>query len=85
MIRWGQVEYSDDNVRRTKSAYRADLYRAALGSDAQKPDGASPLPGSSQDDRFMDGRVFDPSRMPDYVSGFEVRSGAKRAPTTEED
>ncbi|EKF60732.1 MAG: CmpA/NrtA family ABC transporter substrate-binding protein [Agrobacterium albertimagni] len=85
MIRWGQVDHSADNLKRAKSAYRADLYRAALGSGAQMPDDASPLPGSSEDDRFMDGRIFDPNRMTDYVSGFEVRSGAKRPPMATDD
>ncbi|WP_139330344.1 CmpA/NrtA family ABC transporter substrate-binding protein [Rhizobium sp. RU33A] len=85
MIRWGQVEHSADNLERAKSAYRADLYRAALGPAAQIPDDASPLPGSSEDDRFMDGRIFDPGQMTDYVTNFEVRSGAKRAPIAADD
>ncbi|THV10036.1 CmpA/NrtA family ABC transporter substrate-binding protein [Rhizobium rhizophilum] len=78
MIRWGQVEFSAENMQRAQSAYRADLYHAALGADASLPDEAGHLPGASPDDRFMDGRVFDPDRMQEYVRGFAV--GSDRAP-----
>lgn len=85
MIRWGQVDLSPENSARAQSAYRADLYQAALGNAAQVPDPASPLPGASADDRFMDDRVFDPSRMQDYVAEFAVRVSAKRSPSSNED
>lgn len=85
MIRWGQVELSQENLERAQSAYRADLYRAALGPAVQGYETPSPLPGTSPDDRFMDGRIFDPSRMAEYVAGFEVRSGAKMAAVAPDD
>ncbi|MFN3636644.1 MAG: ABC transporter substrate-binding protein, partial [Rhizobium rhizophilum] len=78
MIRWGQVEFSAENMQRAQSAYRADLYHAALGADASLPDEAGHLPGASPDDRFMDGRIFDPDRMQEYVRGFAV--GSDRTP-----
>ncbi|MDH4411681.1 MAG: CmpA/NrtA family ABC transporter substrate-binding protein [Rhizobium sp.] len=77
MIRWGQVEFTPENMARAQSAYRADLYQAALGTAGQAQTPVGPLPGASPDDRFMDGRIFDPGRMQEYVTGFAVRSGAK--------
>jgi NitT/TauT family transport system ATP-binding protein len=74
MIRWGQVNFTPENMARAESAYRADLYLGALGTGAPAPDDASLLPGAAPHDRFMDGRIFDPDKMQDYVSGFAVRS-----------
>jgi two-component system, oxyanion-binding sensor len=74
MLRWGQVEYTPENIESAKSAYRADLYENALGSDAALPGTTGSLPGASPDDRFMDGRIFDPDRMQDYVQGFAVKA-----------
>ena len=85
MIRWGQVEFSSENLRRAQSAYRADLYTQALGTAAILPDEASVLPGATPGDRFMDGRVFDPDRMQEYIQGFAVRSDRKPSRSNAED
>jgi len=74
MIRWGQAEFSDDGARVAVSAYRPDLYRAALGSADGPADADVRLEGAAPDDRFMDGHVFDPSRIADYVAAFPVRA-----------
>jgi NitT/TauT family transport system ATP-binding protein len=68
------VNFTPENMARAESAYRADLYLGALGTGAPAPDDASLLPGAAPHDRFMDGRIFDPDKMQDYVSGFAVRS-----------
>lgn len=85
MIRWGQVEFSPENMQRVQSAYRADFYRAALGAEASLPDEAVMLPGTSPDDRFMDGRIFNPDRMQEYIQGFAVRSDRRPSGSTTED
>ncbi|MCC8931974.1 CmpA/NrtA family ABC transporter substrate-binding protein [Rhizobium sp. 'Codium 1'] len=85
MIRWGQVDFSPDNMQRVQSAYRTDLYRDALGTEASLPEDAGLLPGASPSDRFMDGRVFDPDRMQDYIEGFAVRSERRPVRNTAED
>ncbi|MGR9344650.1 CmpA/NrtA family ABC transporter substrate-binding protein [Rhizobium leguminosarum] len=74
MIRWGQAEVSLNMARAAASAYRPDLYRTALG-DGNAPDDADiRIEGGDEGDRFMDGHVFDPARLPDYVAGFPVKS-----------
>jgi len=85
MIRWGQVEFSPENLRRAQSAYRADLYTQALGTAAILPDEASVLPGATPGDRFMDGRIFDSDRMQEYIQGFAVRSDRKLSRSNAED
>jgi NitT/TauT family transport system ATP-binding protein len=72
MIRWGQVEFSEDGMRAAAAAYRPDLYRTALGTGPAHPDIG--IEGDRDGDRFMDGHVFDPSRMASYVANFAVGS-----------
>ncbi|MBU3964081.1 MAG: ABC transporter substrate-binding protein [Alphaproteobacteria bacterium] len=84
MIRWGQAEYSEAGARAAASAYRPDLYRTALGT-ASGPAEADIRPeGVAPNDRFMDGHVFDPSRIPDYVAAFPVRALAASNGTDED-
>jgi NitT/TauT family transport system ATP-binding protein len=71
MLRWGQVAWSPELARQAMSAYRPDIYRAALGTG---PDDADlRLEGATSDDTFMDGLVFDPADIPAYVERFPVR------------
>ncbi len=74
MIRWGQVAFSKEGMEAAASAFRPDLYRLALGSEAAPPaDADFRMEGADPADRFMDGHVFDPTRIADYVAGFAVR------------
>ncbi|MCL6705419.1 ABC transporter substrate-binding protein [Pseudomonas sp. R2.Fl] len=74
MIRWGQAEFSQAGAGAAASAFRPDLYRAALGDTGLPTDADIRVEGMAADDRFMDGHVFDPTRIPDYIEGFAVRS-----------
>ena len=74
MIRWGQAEFSEDGARTAASAYRPDLYRAALGEAGAPADADIQVEGAASDDRFMDGHVFDPGTIPTYVAAFPVRA-----------
>jgi ABC-type nitrate/sulfonate/bicarbonate transport system substrate-binding protein len=74
MVRWGQADMTLNNARIATSAYRPDLYRAALGEANTPPDADIRIEGTEDGDRFMDGHVFDPSHFVEYVSGFAVRS-----------
>ncbi|QRM55825.1 ABC transporter substrate-binding protein [Sinorhizobium sp. BG8] len=76
MIRWGQASLSDDGSRAAASAYRPELYAAALGIDAP-PAEDHRLEGVREGDRFMDGLVFDPSNIGQYLQGFPIRSAAE--------
>ena len=73
MIRWGQTAFSPAGQKAAASAYRPDLYRLALGGE-QAPADDFGLEGITADDRFMDGLVFDPSAIEDYVGRFPVRA-----------
>ncbi|WJR65276.1 CmpA/NrtA family ABC transporter substrate-binding protein [Neorhizobium sp. CSC1952] len=75
MIRWGQTGFSEAGARAAAGAYRPDLYRTALGNGPTEPDIG--IEGDRDGDRFMDGHVFDPRKLPDYVAGFSV---ARRDP-----
>jgi ABC-type nitrate/sulfonate/bicarbonate transport system substrate-binding protein len=73
MIRWGQAVHSVEGMQQAESAYRPDLFRQALG-DAAAPAGADlRREGDRDGDRFMDGHIFDPAGIPDYVAAFAVR------------
>ena len=68
MVRWGQVEYSAEGAATAASAFRADLYAAALGLSESPCEEATADP-------FIDGRSFDPDDLEAYIRGF----GTKRA------
>ncbi len=70
MIRWGQAELSEQGLKSAASAYRPDLYRAALGTGPDNADLGSE--GMNVSDRFMDGHVFDPTKIGEYVAKFAV-------------
>ncbi|WP_321385392.1 CmpA/NrtA family ABC transporter substrate-binding protein [Rhizobium sp.] len=84
MIRWGQVAYSDEGVRRAASAYRPDIYRTALGLSDAKANEDFRVEGIGQEDRFIDSFVFDPSVINAYASGFPVRTYQKIADKQDE-
>ncbi|MFN7104581.1 MAG: CmpA/NrtA family ABC transporter substrate-binding protein [Pseudorhizobium sp.] len=72
MARWGQTTLSAGAAEAAASAFRADIYRDALGLMAT-PDDLSPV-GLDPDDAFMDGMIFDPKDVKGYVERFAVRS-----------
>ncbi|MCM5553811.1 CmpA/NrtA family ABC transporter substrate-binding protein [Pleomorphomonas sp. NRK KF1] len=63
MVRWGQAAYSPQGTATAASAFRSDLYTAALGLSERpcEEDVADP---------FIDGRVFDPGALEAYIRGF---------------
>lgn len=72
MIRWGQASYSAEGMAAAVRAYRPDLYRAALGQEAAPADDDFRIEGDHPEDRFMDGHVFDPRKLAEYVQQFPV-------------
>lgn len=73
MIRWGQADFSQEGLARARSAFRPDLYMAALGREAAMPDETSEKSANGYPG-FMDGRLFDPNALQAYVEQFPVRS-----------
>jgi NitT/TauT family transport system ATP-binding protein len=84
MIRWGQAHASDAGAKAAASAYRPDLYRAALSLAGMPDDADLRIEGADDGDRFMDGYVFDPTRLTDYVAGFPVHAGLALTPAPDE-
>lgn len=76
MLRWGQTGLSQHGMSAASSAYRPDIYRMALGESAGPLDADVRIEGTMDGDRFMDGQVFDPSQMAEYVAQFPVKTGA---------
>jgi nitrate/nitrite transport system substrate-binding protein len=90
MIRWGQIEKPLNIKATAESIYRPDLYREAakaLGiaypTIDSKTEGAnskiwtlndatSPIQMGS--DLFFDGKTFDPKKIVEYISNFDVKS-----------
>jgi ABC-type nitrate/sulfonate/bicarbonate transport system substrate-binding protein len=67
MVRWRQIDFSQDHLTAVRSAYRPSLYRAALASlNFEIPDEDTKL------ERFFDGQVFDPAKLTDQ-NGFPAR------------
>ena len=77
MIRWGQAGLSSRGMTAAASAYRPDIYRLALGASAVPLlDDDIRIEGDLDGDRFMDGQIFDPARIAEYLAGFPVRNDA---------
>ncbi|WP_275785451.1 CmpA/NrtA family ABC transporter substrate-binding protein [Pararhizobium gei] len=75
MIRWGQATFSSQGVEAAASAYRPDIYRNALGAAAAPPAADDiRIEGGEGFDRFMDGGIFDPADIGNYVAGFAVKA-----------
>jgi two-component system, oxyanion-binding sensor len=88
MYRWGQLEDMIDIRRTASRIYRTDLYREAAGELGLpypgvdwKTEGEHPAPWTLDEasrpmsmgpDLFLDGRVYDPSRLMDYLRTFTV-------------
>jgi NitT/TauT family transport system ATP-binding protein len=79
MVRWGQVGYSPESQGQVASAFRPDIYRNALGSDADIPAGDTRIEGNANGDGFIDGAVFNPEDISGYIAGSAIRSTAPEA------
>ncbi len=84
MIRWGQVEFSQAGMDAVLSAYRPDIYRAALGDANAPKDADIRIEGQEENDRFVDGLIFDPGDITGYVNNFGVRTSAPFLSTSTE-
>lgn len=85
MVRWGQVQHTEENAHIARECYRPDIYRAALKSLGvalpvanAKVEGAltvaTPVGSAGASlvlgpDGFFDGGLFDPSKLDSYIEG----------------
>lgn len=84
MIRWGQADLSPQGRMAAASAYRPDIYRLALGAAAVPAETDMGIEGAAEGDRFMDGQVFDPDRIADYVAGFPVKTALRNGRSSDD-
>lgn len=84
MVRWGQVEHSQEKADIARGSFRPDIYRAALSStDAIVPTANSKVEGALKTptavgathgdlflkpDGFFDGKTFDPDQIEAYIN-----------------
>ena len=87
MVRWDQLPYSDDEARKAAAVFRPDVYRSALKSTGDDlPAANSKVEGSVtrltqvgaqqgsitlSENRFFDGRTFDPVDIPGYLAAID--------------
>ena len=90
MIRWGEAPEDIDVDTVVDNAFRPDIYREAVEPmgvacprEDEKIEGThqhawllthASAPIAFGPDRFMDGRIFDPSNIDRYISGFSIRN-----------
>jgi two-component system, oxyanion-binding sensor len=87
MVRWDQLSYSDEQARKATAVFRPDVYRSALKSTGDDlPAANSKVEGSVtqltqvgaqqgsitlSENRFFDGRTFDPVDIPGYLAALD--------------
>jgi len=90
MVRWGETKMSAEGYARAQATYRPDLHRAALAPlDVPLPTANAKIEGSIVtevaipstvgrlflgSDRFLDGAVFDPEHVEDYLASQPVKA-----------
>lgn len=94
MVRWGEAPPDTDYAEVASRAFQPDIFREAalpLGYACPtidlKVEGAHTVPWLMTDatspiafgpDRFMDGRIFDPTDVDTYLAGFDIRARESR-------
>lgn len=90
MIRWGQIEKPLNVMKVAAGVYRPDIYRDALkGLNLAIPkvntkvEGIHAMPwtltGATAPmamgpDKFFDGKIYNPAKIPEYIASFDVKS-----------
>lgn len=99
MIRWGEVPREIDIQTVAEAAFQPGLCRSAARALSiacptidEKTEGAhdhawvlteATQPIAFGQDRFMDGRIFDPANIDDYLDGFGIRTQKPRMSETD--
>ncbi len=86
MVRWDNMDYSQEDASKAAHVFRPDVYRSALiGTSEPLPGASSKVEGSIgqrtivgtqqgtmtlEKNRFFDGKVFDPANIASYIDSF---------------
>ena len=74
MVRWGQLDHPIDMKKAVESVYRADLFaKAAKEVNYVIPATGWKIEGKAADNKFMDGSVFDPNKVVDYIYNAPIK------------
>jgi nitrate/nitrite transport system substrate-binding protein len=75
MYRWGQLTKPVDMKAVAEQVYRPDLFAAAAKEVGYKiPTSPWKKDGEAATNKFLDGKVFDPSKAVDYVYSFDIKT-----------
>lgn len=74
MVRWGQLDHAIDMKKTVESVYRPDLFAAAAKEVSYAlPATGWKVEGKAVDNKFMDGSVFDPNKVVDYIYNAPIK------------
>jgi nitrate/nitrite transport system substrate-binding protein len=74
MVRWGQLDHAIDMKKTVESVYRPDLFaKAAKEVNYALPTTGWKVEGKAADNKFMDGSVFDPNKVVDYIYNAPIK------------
>jgi len=74
MVRWGQLDHAIDMKKTVESVYRPDLFAAAAKEvNYALPATGWKVEGKAADNKFMDGSVFDPNKVVDYIYNAPIK------------
>lgn len=74
MVRWGQLDHAIDMKKTVESVYRPDLFAAAAKEvNYTLPATGWKVEGKTADNKFMDGSVFDPNKVVDYIYNAPIK------------
>ncbi len=74
MVRWGQLDHAIDMKKTVENVYRPDLFaKAAKEVNYPLPVTGWKIEGKTADNKFMDGLVFDPNKVVDYIYSTPIK------------
>ena len=74
MVRWGQLDHPVDMKKTVESVYRPDLFaKAAKEVNYALPSNGWKIDGKTAGNKFIDGSVFDPNKVVDYIYNSPIK------------
>ncbi|MEY4505124.1 MAG: hypothetical protein RL154_1421 [Pseudomonadota bacterium] len=74
MYRWGQLNQLVDMKATAEKVYRPDIFAAAAKEVGYKlPISNWKIDGSGKGSKFLDGKIFNPSKAVEYIYSFDIK------------